>query len=242
MSSSARSAPIATPPVAPPARRVPVEVVPFAYLEAPAFPNPTKLSPSEVGTPLDERRKAEPDHERESQLRELGRRQGLAEAHETFATQLGSARTAIAHALADFSRERTAYYRRVESEAVQLALAIARKVIHRESQVDPLLLMGIVRVALEQVEGATSVSLAVPASQAAEWQKFLATTLDAGDMPEILEDPTVASGQCILRTSLGTAEFGLEAQLKEIEKGLMDLLAARPQEKQIQEKPFQAKS
>jgi len=28
---------------------------------------------------------------------------------------------------------------------------------------------------------------------------------------------------------MGTAELGLEVQLKEIEQGLMDLLAARPQ-------------
>jgi hypothetical protein len=30
---------------------------------------------------------------------------------------------------------------------------------------------------------------------------------------------------------MGTAELGMEIQLKEIEKGLMDLLAARPEKK-----------
>jgi hypothetical protein len=37
---------------------------------------------------------------------------------------------------------------------------------------------------------------------------------------------------------MGTAKLGVEVQLKEIEQGLMDLLAARPQEKaQRKEKP-----
>jgi hypothetical protein len=32
-----------------------------------------------------------------------------------------------------------------------------------------------------------------------------------------------------LQTGLGTTELGLEVQLKEIEKGLMDLMARRPE-------------
>jgi hypothetical protein len=35
---------------------------------------------------------------------------------------------------------------------------------------------------------------------------------------------------------MGTADLGLEVQLKEIEQGLMDLLAARPRERE-NEKP-----
>jgi hypothetical protein len=55
---------------------------------------------------------------------------------------------------------------------VQLALSIARKVLHREAQVDPLLLMGIVRVALERIEGATGVTLAVHPEQVPEWRQL----------------------------------------------------------------------
>jgi flagellar assembly protein FliH len=117
---------------------------------------------------------------------------------------------------------------------VQLALSIARKVLHREAQVDPLLLMGIVRVALERIEGATGVVLAVHPEQAADWRRYLASCIDPGDLPEIAEDPAMAAEQCELRTSLGTARLGLEVQLKEIEQGLTDLQAARPQEKKEQ--------
>ena len=44
---------------------------------------------------------------------------------------------------------------------MQLALAIARKILHREAQVDPLLLAGMVRVALEKIESHTKVSVRV---------------------------------------------------------------------------------
>ena len=138
----------------------------------------------------------------------------------------------MAQALTDFARERAAYYQKIEEEAVQLALSIARKVLHREAQVDPLLLMGIVRVALERIEGATGVVLAVAPQQAADWQRYLASRMDPGDLPEMVEDPAMGMERCELRTSMGTAELGLEVQLKEIEQGLMDLLAARPPEKE----------
>ena len=43
---------------------------------------------------------------------------------------------------------------------------------------------------------------------------------------EIVEDPAQPLDRCVLETSMGTAAIGLEVQLKEIEQGLMDLLAA----------------
>jgi len=169
--------------------------------------------------------------ERETQALALGRQQGEIESRAKFEEQLARERAAIAAALAEFARERAAYYQKIEGEAVQLALSIARKILHREAQVDPLLLMGIVRVALERIEGATGVVLAVHPQQAAEWRRYLASHLDPNDLPEIVDDPALALERCELRTSLGTAALGAEVQLKEIEQGLTDLLAARPGEK-----------
>jgi flagellar assembly protein FliH len=162
----------------------------------------------------------------------LGRQQGEREARAKFDEELARERSAVTQALTDFACARSAYYQKIEEEAVQLALSIARKVLHREAQVDPLLLLGIVRVALERIEGATQVSLAVHPERAAVWRSYLAERMGAGDVPEILEDPAMALEQCELRTSMGTAALGIEVQLKEIEQGLMDLLAARPQEKE----------
>jgi flagellar assembly protein FliH len=201
-----------------------VEASAFAFAatteeEKPAMPNPTAAAAEVSAAML---------AEREAQAREAGRQQALAESRAKFEEGLGVERAAIAKAVEDFSRERRAYYKKIEEETVRLALAIARKVIHREAQVDPFLLMGMVRVALERMEGATGVVLQVHPERVAEWRKYLAAKMDAGKMPEIMEDTALARERCVLKTAMGTAELGLEPQLLEIEKGLMDLLAARP--------------
>jgi flagellar biosynthesis/type III secretory pathway protein FliH len=165
---------------------------------------------------------------REAQMRESGRQQGEAEQRAKFEEQLVRERAAVAKAVMDFARDRTAYYGKLEEEAVRLALRIARKILHREAQVDPLLLMGVVKVALEKIEGATEVVLLVHPQRASDWRRQLAAVMPAGKPLEIVEDPALEPDQCRLRTSMGTADLGLEGQLKEIEAGLTDLLSARP--------------
>jgi flagellar assembly protein FliH len=166
----------------------------------------------------------------QARARELGREEGRAEARKSFDEQLARERAVIAAALAQFTRDRGAYYTKLEEEVVQLSLAIARKILHREAQVDPLLLAGIVRVALEKIEGATGVALRVHPRVAADWQRYLASRMDPGDLPGIVEDSALEPERCVLETSMGTAQLGVEVQLKEIEQGFMDLLAARPRE------------
>src|SRR5258708_14807 len=168
---------------------------------------------------------------REARTRELGRHEGRTEASKNFEEQLVRERVMLTTAMGEFIGERPAYYQKVEAEVVQLALTIARRILHREAQVDPLLLAGIARVALEKIEGATRVTLLVHPQAAAGWRQYLALTMKPGDIPEIVEDPALPPDRCKLQTSMGVAELGIEVQLKEIEQGLTDLLAARPREK-----------
>jgi flagellar assembly protein FliH len=158
----------------------------------------------------------------------LARQEGQAEARRIFDDQLARERAGLAAALAQFTRDRATYFQKVEAEVVQLALGIARKILHRESQLDPLLLAGIVRVALEKIDGATGVVLRIHPHNAAGWRQYLTSHLAPSDLPQIVEDPAQELDLCTLETSMGTAVVGMEVQLKEIEQGFMDLLAARP--------------
>lgn len=160
--------------------------------------------------------------------RAQGRQEGQAELRQSFEERLTRERSTLASALAQFTRDRAAYFQKVESEVVELALSIARKILHREAQLDPLLLAGIARVALEKIDGATGVVLRIHPRDAADWRRYLTTQLEAADLPEIVEDPAQSPESCTLETSMGTAAIGLEVQFKEIEQGLMDLLGARP--------------
>jgi flagellar assembly protein FliH len=161
--------------------------------------------------------------------REAGRQEGEARARAAFEQELARERDLLRVALLDFANERATYYQKVEAEVVQLALSLARKILHRESQVDPLLLAGIVRVALDKIERGTAVKVRVHPQHAAEWRGYFARCLDPRDVPEVIEDPALEGDRCVLQTTLGTTELGLEVQMKEIEQGLLDLLAQRPQ-------------
>jgi flagellar assembly protein FliH len=231
MKSSARLAPAPpSPPDLAQAKRL--DVAPFSYCEVVPPPAAHQWSTASNLPAVQRSSEAQTSAAKSamSEARELGRQQGEREARAKFEEQLARERAALAAALTYFSRERAAYYQKIEREAVQLALNIAHKILHREAQVDPLLLMGIVRVALEQIEGATGVVLAVHPQQAPDWQRYLASRLEPADLPEIVEDPAMPVEKCELRTSMGTAQLGLEVQFKEIEQGLMDLLASRPGE------------
>jgi flagellar assembly protein FliH len=164
----------------------------------------------------------------DAQIRAESRKEGQSEAGKIFEEQLVRERASLAAALTKFTRDRAAYFQQVEGEIVQLALSIARKILHRESQLDPLLLAGIVRVALEKIDGTTGVVLRIHPQNAADWRRYLTTHLEPTILPEIVEDPSQPTDCCALETSMGTTVVGMDVQLKEIEQGLMDLLAARP--------------
>jgi len=148
-----------------------------------------------------------------------------------FDRQLEEVRASVRKALADFAAERSRYFQQVEAEVVQLALSIARKILRREAEIDPLLLAGMVRVALERVESGTKVTVRVNPQQVSECRAYFAQHMEA-QVPEVAEDANLAIDHCILETSLGTTELGPEVQLKEIEQGLLDLLDRRPKVEQ----------
>ena len=164
-----------------------------------------------------------------AQTLEAARAEGEARARILFEEQIARERQQLCDAIRSFARERDGYYQKVEGEVVQLALAIARKILHREAQMDPLVLAGIVRVALDKLESNTGVMVRVHPQNATEWRDFFSRNLESRDLPEVIEDPTLPTDRCTLQTSLGTTALGVDLQLKEIEQGLMDLLAHRPQ-------------
>jgi flagellar assembly protein FliH len=198
----------------------------FPYAELPALPaesDPLQLAQAPEKDLANEAAK------REAAMREQARREGELRARTDFESQLNQLRTGLRDALAAFGVERRTYYQQVEGEVVRLALSIARKVLHRESQVDPLLLAGMVHVALQQIESGTKTTMRVHPQQVSEFRSYFAHHTEAQDAPEVLEDATVPKECCVLQTSLGTTQIGIDAQLKEIEQGICDLLATRPE-------------
>lgn len=141
--------------------------------------------------------------------------------------KLIAAKAPIAAALAGFAEHRNEYYARVEAEVVQLALSIAKKILHREAQVDPMLVATLVRMAIEKLREGSSVKIRVNPSKVASWKAYFAGQ-SAAARAEVVGDAALTDQDCLLETELGTANFGLDTQLKEVEQGFFDLLALRP--------------
>lgn len=186
--------------------------------------NPVSAERPDAGTSLTENER----HATETRAREAGFREGLERARAENEAGAEREKEAIAEALREFVRERNGYFHQVEGEVVALALAIVRKILRREAQVDPLLLSGLVRVALEKIAVSKNVRLLVHPSQIPVWQDFLKQASNLPIVPELMGDATLEQDQCHIDAEHGSTDLNLDTQLKEIEQGLFDLLARRP--------------
>ena len=166
--------------------------------------------------------------QRESRAREEGFREGELRARTQLAQELQAARAAINGAVESFAKSRDHYFHHVESDVVRLALAIAAKILHREAQIDPLLLCGAVHIALEKLAANTTVQLRVSPEKEAAWRSHFMTQPHSGPALEIIADASLAGNACSLDTSVGQIDLSVETQLKEIEQGFFDLLSRRP--------------
>jgi len=156
---------------------------------------------------------------------------GVREGEERVRAQADTAvrreRESMAAALQQFARDRDSYFKAVEREVIELALGIARKVLHREAQLDRLMLAGAVRVALGKLTESTEVKLRVHPSRCERWRQWMSSQ-ELTPRPQVMADEALHVDACVLSTALGSVELGWESQLKEIERGLFDLLAQRP--------------
>lgn len=164
-------------------------------------------------------------------MRQQACAQAVAEAEkrlrQEYDEKLARERSRIGEAIDLFAQERHAYFSRVEAEIVRLALAIAARVLHREAQIEPMLLAALVRVAVEKMHEGTNVTIRVGTGAAGKWRQYLGSTIN-GSTITVIEDPQAGAEDCVLETELGTADFAIATQLKEVEQGLFDVLAHRP--------------
>jgi flagellar assembly protein FliH len=160
-----------------------------------------------------------------------GIREGLQQAQQSLEKELADECAKIAEALRLFGQKTNDYYARAEVEMVHLSLAIAAKILHREAQVDRMLVAALVKVAMEKLQRGTAATVRVRPEEVADWNRYFEGNSSADIRVEVMADPSVEVHNCILETELGTTELGLDAQLKEIEQGFFDLLAQRPDNK-----------
>jgi flagellar assembly protein FliH len=203
----------------------------FEYQEIGSFGKANFISPSSPAETSPSSVSGDQIAARLLQAYEEGLRHGEQKAQAYQSQAVLEERARIAQTINAFDTQVADYYSRIEVEVVKLALAIASKILHREAQVDSLLVAALARVALDKFHGNTKTLIRVRPDETSAWRQYFAQTMEQSKMPEIVEDAAVSPQSCILETDLGSTELGVETQLKEIENGLFDLLAQRPQPK-----------
>jgi flagellar assembly protein FliH len=191
-----------------------------------AFPY-QELSEDGMTGPQDASLSLQQQAQREATAHAAAVREGTAQAQGACDLQIEQCRRGLADALQNFTAERRRYFLAVEHEVVQLALNIARKILRRETQIDAQLLAGMVRVALDQTGQATQVTVRAHPEQVSALRAFFARAMGENP-PQVLPDAALEVNSCVLETALGSTEIGPEIQLKEIERGLLDLQAITP--------------
>jgi flagellar assembly protein FliH len=113
--------------------------------------------------------------------------------------------------------------RRAERDVVQLALLIAKRVLHRQLSVDEEALTAIARVAFERLTRSELYRVVVNPQFAAAVTAALSGSHSA--RVRIDPDPNVAPGTLTIHSAEGTIDASIDTQLEEISRGLTDRLA-----------------
>jgi flagellar assembly protein FliH len=122
--------------------------------------------------------------------------------------------------LEELTQVRAQMIQQTERQMVQLALAVAKRVVHREVSIDSDLLIAMARVAMERLGETAQVKVRLhPDDYEAAGAARVAQL--AGSNVMILADAHLSRGGCRIESDMGILDAGVDAQLQEIARALL---------------------
>jgi len=149
--------------------------------------------------------------------------EGQAAARREAAAQMEAMNLRLSRSIEELAGLRQRFRHEAEEDVVALAIAIARRVLHRELTVAPEALLGLVKAALERIELREVNRVRVSRADA----PMVAQFLEQMGLPrpiEVIPDVGLQRGAAILESSHGALDASVETQLAEIERGFADLV------------------
>jgi flagellar assembly protein FliH len=151
-----------------------------------------------------------------------GREQGERAAAESVLKQADTALEGLRRAAEDLQRVWADSAHTHEWELVQLALAVAGKIVEREVRSDPAALAGIVQSALTQVQHAERVTVRMHPGDLERLNGIRADMLGAlaggGAGVRFQADDTLRPGGCLLESDRGDVDARIEQRLRVVEE------------------------
>jgi flagellar assembly protein FliH len=154
---------------------------------------------------------------------EEGIQKGQASVRQDVAQQLEAMNLRMARAIEELSGLRQRFRHEAEQDVVALALAIARRILHRELTMAPDALLGLVKAALEKIEAREVHRVRIRPEDAPMVKQFL-QNMGLPQHVEVISDPGLERGAAILDSGRGSLDASVETQLAEVERGLADLV------------------
>ncbi|MGE5569804.1 MAG: FliH/SctL family protein [Rhodospirillales bacterium] len=161
--------------------------------------------------------------QREQQAFAAGYRKGESDGREQAAASLNPVIEQFVRTVAELSQMRRRLRREAEQDVVKLALAIGRRIVHREMSIDPEAILGVVKAALTKLEGREVDCVRVSPEDAEIVRRHLDQMGRPGRI-EVIGDNRLGRGSAVFETPRGNLDVSVETQLEEIQRGLADRL------------------
>jgi len=132
----------------------------------------------------------------------------------------------MAKSIEDIATVKHRYLAESEEQLVRLAVAIARRILYREIQVDTEALFGLIHAATQRAELRELNRILLNPKD----HQALLPHLERLQLPprvEILSDNALERGALLLESTSGVLDASIQAQLDEVERGFIDLLGRR---------------
>ena len=156
-----------------------------------------------------------------------GLQQGLDEAKRQMADQLKQTADICNAMVAAAEQESSRVLLEAEPKIIELVLAISRKIICDEVEERPAVVLGLVRGALERVRDQNQIIIHVSPEDyefILQSRQLLQTVVGAERSLTLTADAVLGKGGCLIETSFGTVEAGIDTQLESIRRVLQGML------------------
>jgi len=154
------------------------------------------------------------------------RRRATAAATQRATQRIEPVLASLSHVTQELAVAHKRFRTEAEGDTVKLAIAIARRVLHRELATDPEAILGLVIAAFQKLNARETHRLRLSPSDTGTLQQYR-ERLALPPGLEIL--PIIATRrQRIFETSRGDLDASVDTQLAEIERGFADVIRRRP--------------
>ncbi|MGB9919143.1 MAG: FliH/SctL family protein [Moorellales bacterium] len=161
---------------------------------------------------------------------EQGYRKGYAQALEEARREAEALRSQARAVLEEARRRREEMIAAAEPEVVELALEVARQVVHRQLAVEPQTVVSVVREALRRLRGRRQLVICLNPEDVATVRAELARLqeeIGTDASLHLLVDPEISPGGCRVESEAGQVDATLEGQLYRLGEALRELARAR---------------